>query len=343
MMRKDAGLNPKVMQTGLMKDEPGGPTGLWALFEEIDAIGTATSGAIDVDEFIAWLDTGNEEEDSKAQVAEYKEPVPTDYLMKKGGKVTIHTFDDDGIDDYSVSAADNEDVDKTASRNEAAYALVNSLPFQLVFGVAIVVNTVILACDHHEIDEHLETLLWSCNAFFTILFAGEIALKVVAYSDKVFWTDGFNIFDLVIVCSGLLELLADAGLPFVTVFRTFRIFRLFRVLRVVRVLAVLRPLRCDAFGDNRTSFEELDCKIPTFYGRDVWKIQTHRRVQSHCRMCTTAHPLHTRCTQRIGASLSEAAMRPNPTLRVIFNVVVRTLADRPNPLGTFTCPWRSPQ
>jgi hypothetical protein len=32
--------------------------------------------------------------------------------------------------------------------------------------------------------------------------------------------------------------------------------------------------------------------------------------------CTTAHPLYTRLTMIIGASTSEAAMRPNPTLPV---------------------------
>jgi hypothetical protein len=29
--------------------------------------------------------------------------------------------------------------------------------------------------------------------------------------------------------------------------------------------------------------------------------------------CTTAHPLYTRFTNRIGASVSEAKMRPSPT------------------------------
>ena len=59
MMRKDAGLNPRIMTTEQLHD----------LFEDIDALGTVTSGVIDVDEFIAWLDTGSEEEDSKARIA----------------------------------------------------------------------------------------------------------------------------------------------------------------------------------------------------------------------------------------------------------------------------------
>ena len=42
--------------------------------------------------------------------------------------------------------------------------------------------------------------------------------RKVAYSSKAFWSDGFNIFDLFIVCFGLLELLTDFGTS-LTVFR----------------------------------------------------------------------------------------------------------------------------
>ena len=37
------------------------------------------------------------------------------------------------------------------------------------------------------------------------------------------------------------------------------------------------------------------------------------RARSHCRICTTAHPLYTRFTNIFGAFMSEPTMRPNPT------------------------------
>ena len=37
------------------------------------------------------------------------------------------------------------------------------------------------------------------------------------------------------------------------------------------------------------------------------------RARSHCRFVPPTHPLHTRITNIVGASISEATMRPNPT------------------------------
>ena len=69
--------------------------------------------------------------------------------------------------------------DLTMQRVPAAYALVESVPFQAVFGVAILANTAILATNHHGMDPALETLLTVCNVFFTILFTAELVFKLV--------------------------------------------------------------------------------------------------------------------------------------------------------------------
>ena len=53
------------------------------------------------------------------------------------------------------------------------------VPFQAVFGVAILANTVILAINHHGIDPALESLLYVCNVFFTITFTVELVCKLV--------------------------------------------------------------------------------------------------------------------------------------------------------------------
>ena len=63
----------------------------------------------------------------------------------------------------------------------------------------------------------------------------------------------------------------------------------------------------------------------------------HVRALSQCRFvllflvllyytsgCTTAHPLHTIFTKIIGASVSEARMRPNPTRRLCTRATSRT-------------------
>jgi hypothetical protein len=219
MMRKDAGMGPAVMPAEMMQ----------TLFDDIDSLGTATSGVIDIDEFVLWLDGGDEEEESKSLAAQYMEPVPNDPF----------DFDEDGV---SMVNLFQEDEDRSAVRVDGVYDVVESVPFTALFALAILANTVILAADHHNIDPALEKLLHSCNVVLTLLFVVELGCKLVAYTNAAFWSDYFNIFDFVIVFFGLLELSEMVGFS-LTAFRTFRVFRLFRVLRVVRVISFLNPLK----------------------------------------------------------------------------------------------------
>ena len=60
-------------------------------------------------------------------------------------------------------------------------------------------------------------------------------------------------------------------------------------------------------------------------------------------LCTTVYPLHTRSTNMVGTSFSEAAMRPNPrrvALAVVVNIVpvtVRTAQGLLSALRVFRC------
>ena len=100
----------------------------------------------------------------------------------------------------------------------------------------------LLACDHHGIDVQFEQFLIRANIVLTVLFAIEILLKLLAYTQKEFWSDAFNVFDLLVVTSGVLELfgIADSGM---NVFRVMRIFKLVRVLRVLRIIVRALPGR----------------------------------------------------------------------------------------------------
>ena len=92
------------------------------------------------------------------------------------------------------------------------------------------------------IEPNLALSLAHINNVLTLLFAGEVALKLLAYSASEFWGDAFNIFDAVVVAAGLFELVSDIGHS-VSVFRAFRIFKIFRVLKVLRVVSFLAPLK----------------------------------------------------------------------------------------------------
>ena len=70
----------------------------------------------------------------------------------------------------------------------------------------ILINTVFLSLEFHNMPESLKESLEYGNTAFTVIFAVEMILKIVGLSFKVYIRDGFNIFDSIIVVIGLLEL-----------------------------------------------------------------------------------------------------------------------------------------
>ena len=65
---------------------------------------------------------------------------------------------------------------------------------------------IILGADHHNINTGLDDAFYVLNIGLTLLFAVEVICKLVAYTNDAFWSDAFNIFDVIIVFFGLLEL-----------------------------------------------------------------------------------------------------------------------------------------
>jgi hypothetical protein len=122
--------------------------------------------------------------------------------------------------------------------------LVQHPSFTSFYTGMILLNTFVLAADHHQIDDDMAEALDSTNYALTLLFAIETMLKLGAYTPLEFSGDSFNTFDFFVVAAGLLEILAqgdDDGAA--GAFRAFRIFRLFRVLRVLRLISFLEPLK----------------------------------------------------------------------------------------------------
>lgn len=78
------------------------------------------------------------------------------------------------------------------------------------------------------------------NLTFTIIFAIEMFLKLIAYTPLGYLKDTMNIFDGGIVILSLAELLfLSGGTSAFQAFRSVRIFRTFRVLRVTKLLRSL--------------------------------------------------------------------------------------------------------
>ncbi|XP_063928643.1 sodium channel protein para-like isoform X2 [Zophobas morio] len=108
-------------------------------------------------------------------------------------------------------------------------ALVVFDPFvELFITLCIVVNTLFMALDHHDMDKDLEKALKSGNYFFTATFMIEATMKLVAMSPKYYFQEGWNIFDFIIVALSLLELGLE-GVQGLSVLRSFRLLRVFKL------------------------------------------------------------------------------------------------------------------
>ncbi|XP_015109194.1 sodium channel protein para isoform X1 [Diachasma alloeum] len=102
-------------------------------------------------------------------------------------------------------------------------------PFvELFITLCIVVNTLFMALDHHNMDPEMERILKSGNYFFTATFGIEAAMKLIAMSPKFYFQEGWNIFDFIIVALSLLELGLE-GVQGLSVLRSFRLLRVFKL------------------------------------------------------------------------------------------------------------------
>ncbi|CAG5122326.1 unnamed protein product, partial [Candidula unifasciata] len=94
----------------------------------------------------------------------------------------------------------------------------------LFITVCILVNTFFMALDHHDMDENLKMVSKKANEVFTAIFAAEAFLKILALSPVIYFKDGWNIFDSIIVVLSLMELsMEEIKLPGLSVLRAFRL------------------------------------------------------------------------------------------------------------------------
>ncbi|KAK4321727.1 hypothetical protein Pmani_007468 [Petrolisthes manimaculis] len=102
-------------------------------------------------------------------------------------------------------------------------------PFvELFITLCIVVNTLFMAMDHHEMNTSFAHFLQMGNYFFTATFSIECFMKIIAMSPKYYLQEGWNIFDFIIVALSLLEL-GLANVSGLSVLRSFRLLRVFKL------------------------------------------------------------------------------------------------------------------
>lgn len=112
---------------------------------------------------------------------------------------------------------------------------VESTGFQNFILVLIIINSIVIGLQTSD------TIVEACGTMLSIMdyiclgiFVIELILKFIVYRFK-FFTNGWNIFDLLIVILSFLS-----GLTFLASFRVFRVFRVFKSLKALKGLRALR-------------------------------------------------------------------------------------------------------
>ncbi|XP_059472084.1 voltage-dependent T-type calcium channel subunit alpha-1H isoform X6 [Neocloeon triangulifer] len=122
-------------------------------------------------------------------------------------------------------------------------ALVEHKYFQQGILLAILVNTLSMGIEYHNQPEELTVIVEYSNVVFSGIFAVEMLLKVTAEGPFAYISNGFNVFDGIIVVLSVVELCQtflgerDGGSSGLSVLRTFR---LLRILKLVRFMPNLR-------------------------------------------------------------------------------------------------------
>uniref|UniRef100_A0A673HP16 Voltage-dependent L-type calcium channel subunit alpha n=1 Tax=Sinocyclocheilus rhinocerous TaxID=307959 RepID=A0A673HP16_9TELE len=129
---------------------------------------------------------------------------------------------------------------------------VTSCYFEYLMFFLIMLNTLCLGMQHCNQSDHITKLSDTLNLIFTVLFTGEMIVKLIAFKAKGYFGDPWNVFDFVIVIGSIVDVVlseVDAALEAsgglwclhgcadaenVRVSITF--FRLFRVLRLIKLL-----------------------------------------------------------------------------------------------------------
>ncbi|XP_050424042.1 voltage-dependent T-type calcium channel subunit alpha-1G isoform X2 [Adelges cooleyi] len=128
---------------------------------------------------------------------------------------------------------------------ECIKLLVNHRRFQQCILLAILINTLSMGIEYHNQPQELTVIVEYSNIVFSAIFAAEMLLKVIAEGPCGYISNGFNVFDGIIVILSIVELTQSfentsgqrEGNSGLSVLRTFR---LLRILKLVRFMPNLR-------------------------------------------------------------------------------------------------------
>ena len=100
----------------------------------------------------------------------------------------------------------------------------------------IIANTLILFLKWYEQPKEVDIIAEYINYIFTAIFVFEAVVKLISTDVKVYFSEGWNIFDFVIILGSFLSIFISANTSLeirgaITILRSFRILRLLRLIK----------------------------------------------------------------------------------------------------------------
>lgn len=163
----------------------------------------------------------------------------------------------DALSSSSIDLGDlgEDDIQETCRNTSSRFcrSISDSHWFSRLFFVLVLLNTLVLATNHHGQPEVWSQFINWTNTVLTLLFLVETCIKLGAYPLGEFMSDKFNVLDALLVAVSITDLLITVALggssraAGVTAARAIRSLRAVRALNTFRLVkhfeALIRALR----------------------------------------------------------------------------------------------------
>jgi hypothetical protein len=116
------------------------------------------------------------------------------------------------------------------------FSIQESKWFENVTTCCIIANTLVLMVRWYEEPYIVEFMNEILNYIFTAVFIIEAVIKIIAIAPRVYFSDGWNIFDTIIIMGSFVSIFISANTSLeikgvITILRSFRILRLLRLIK----------------------------------------------------------------------------------------------------------------
>jgi len=114
------------------------------------------------------------------------------------------------------------------------YNIVESIVFEVFIFFVIISNLISMAIAYeNSISTYSNVLEW-IGLICTIFFIFESLIKLMAYGVYEYFKQTWNVFDFIVVCTGIIDIGISASSLSLSIFRILQVMRMFKIMRVIR-------------------------------------------------------------------------------------------------------------